>query len=50
MQETRQLERRFGSLPVATRKQVEDTTASEHLEQIADRLLTAESLDELRLV
>lgn len=51
MQETilRLLERRFGSLPAGIREGVESTTTGERLEEIADRLLTAESLDELGL-
>lgn len=52
MQETilRQLEQRFGPLPEPARERVESTTSSGRLEEIADRLLSAESLADLGLL
>jgi hypothetical protein len=51
MRETvlRLLERRFGALPGPMRQRLECTVSGERLEEIADRLFTAQSLDDLGL-
>lgn len=43
------IERRFGSLPPGVRRRLEGLASSEELQRLADRVLTAASLDELGL-
>ena len=45
----RQLERRFGPLPEEKRNSVEAITSRARLNRLADRILTARSLDEMGL-
>ncbi len=44
-----QLERRFGSVPEATRRQVKSLDSIDELTRLADRILAADSLEELGL-
>jgi hypothetical protein len=44
-----QLEQRFGELPPGVRRRLEGLASSEELQRLADRVLTAASLDELDL-
>ena len=46
----RLLGQRFGRLPVGVRKRVEEIDSVDHLIQLAERVLTARSLEELGLV
>jgi len=45
----RQLERRFGPIPEEKRRGIEAITSRTRLNRLADRILTARSLDEMGL-
>lgn len=46
----RLLARRFGPLPATVRQRVEEIDSVDHLTRLAERVLTARSLEDLRLV